>query len=1532
MKHKKLLFLFLGLVFPMLGWAQLSGNYTINPAGSPTPPNFISFTAAVSALTTQGVSGHTTFTVSPGTYTETFTITSIPGAGSNATVTFQSSSGPENCIVSFNTAAGGIAIGTVNLRGARYVSFKGITMRNIQAANSAALHIFAGDGSGTYDVRAEYLNFDNCHFVVDTTNTAANRFGVLIANNNAWAGYSGRTTLAHKVMFKKCLFKGGSDGLGVLPSGTANWYSFPVDSISVDSSEAVQQRSYGLEFWGCKNISVTNSRIHQMRTGDGNASAVRINHSLEFNVRGNYIICGHRIGMWLDVGGNPATFGPSYVVNNYIVTGGATNQAAYLTGSKNVRYYHNTFLASGAGGVGVDFNGAIAGNEFVNNIITAGTNTNVNVFNSPNTAGGFTALDYNVYYGANGGDVRFYWGTNYTGLNAWKTAVPAFNVNAVFGVTTFAANSPEITDPATARTGTNLGITTDIFGQTRAAAPTIGAYEYIPPAPMVGIYTINPSGSGTRNFTSFGAVVDALHTLGISGHVIFEVSPAIYAERFALGNVTGSGPNARITFEHAGSPASCVVEYNSSLPSPAPIAIGTVNLQGARYVSFKGITMRNIQAANSAALHIFAGDGSGTYDVRAEYLNFDNCHFVVDTTNTTGNRYGVFISNNNSWNGYSGRTVLAHKVTFRKCLFKGGSDGIGVLPSGTANWYSFPVDSISVDSSEAVLQRSYGLEFWGCKNVSVTNSRIHQMRTGDGSASALRFFHSLEFDVRNNYIICGHRIGLWLDIGGNPATFAPSYVVNNYIVSSGATNQAAYLTGSKNVRYYHNTFLSSGTGGVGVDFNGAITGNEFVNNIITAGTNTNVNVFNSPNTAGGFTALDYNVYYGANGGDVRFYWGTNYTGLNAWKTAVPAFNINAVFGVTTFAANSPEITDPATARAGTNLGITTDIFGQTRAAAPTIGAYEYPLPPAPGQPGPFIVKTDTICNPPQSGVRYTINSVPGATAYEWESNGGWWNIAGAGAGVTFTGGPDDTSVLIEFMASANTGFLTVRPKNAGGTGPGQTIQVVVLITPQPPGAFTTSSATVCQGQSGVTYTVPNVAGVTYNWSYSGTGATINGSGNSVTVDFSASATNGNLQVTASNTCGASTARSIAVTVNPLPTQPDAFTASSANVCAGQTGVVYTVPNVANTTYNWSYTGTGATINGSGNSVTVDFSAGATNGVLGVTATNSCGTSPARTQSVTVNPLPVVTVTPSAPADICAGDTVTLTAGSGTGYSYEWKDGAGTVVGNAIAYDALTTGDYRVVVTTTANCTDSSNLISVTVLPVPQISLTPGDTAFCEGGIITLHAVTTDTGLNYRWKNGNNTIPQATADFLEINASGAYSVVAGRTHIAGCMDSSTAVTVTVHPLPVVSVNWDGLLLHATPGYTGYQWHTGGQSIAGATDSTYEPSANGSFTVTVTDSNNCSALSAVIQADNVSVTSFSVSGNHVQVYPNPAGHTVYINAPVDVDVMILSMDGKMLQHTLSAQKLDISHLPDGVYLLRITHDGICLKHERLTKTGR
>ena len=87
-----------------------------------------------------------------------------------------------------------------------------------------------------------------------------------------------------------------------------------------------------------------------------------------------------------------------------------------------------------------------------------------------------------------------------------------------------------------------------------------------------------------------------------------------------------------------------------------------------------------------------------------------------------------------------------------------------------------------------------------------------------------------------------------------------------------------------------------------------------------------------------------------------------------------------------------------------------------------------------------------------------------------------------------------------------------------------------------------------------------------------------------------------------------------------PLQPSTFTVSSTSVNQGQTAVVYSVANDATaSSYSWTYSGTGAVITGTSNSVSIDFSSTATSGTLTVAATSGCGTSIARTLDITVVP-------------------------------------------------------------------------------------------------------------------------------------------------------------------------------------------------------------------------------------------------------------------------------------------------------------------------
>jgi hypothetical protein len=319
-------------------------------------------------------------------------------------------------------------------------------------------------------------------------------------------------------------------------------------------------------------------------------------------------------------------------------------------------------------------------------------------------------------------------------------------------------------------------------------------------------------------------------------------------------------------------------------------------------------------------------------------------------------------------------------------------------------------------------------------------------------------------------------------------------------------------------------------------------------------------------------------------------------------------------------------------------------------------------------------------------------------------------------------------------------------------------------------------------------------------------------------------------------------------------------------------------------------------------------------------------------AVTVHPKPSATIaSPTGSVALCQGRDTMLTAGSGIGYSYEWKNAQG-VVGSGINYTAATTGNYYVVVTDANNCKDSSTALSVTVHPRPQISITPGDTAFCAGGFVRLEGVSPDTGLGYRWKEGNDDMPLATASFVEITETGVYSVVATRTAVPGCSDSSAPVTVTVHPLPDAPVNWDGSTLHTDPGHASYQWLISGQPVPGATNSSFTPGVQGTYSVRVTDANGCTSTSAPLQ---VQLGIGTISGEQIHIYPNPVQSFLYLRSAAPVVVSIYSMEGRMIIRQEGATlTMDMTSFPDGVYVIRVTdkEGSLVLQDKLIKQTGQ
>ena len=95
---------------------------------------------------------------------------------------------------------------------------------------------------------------------------------------------------------------------------------------------------------------------------------------------------------------------------------------------------------------------------------------------------------------------------------------------------------------------------------------------------------------------------------------------------------------------------------------------------------------------------------------------------------------------------------------------------------------------------------------------------------------------------------------------------------------------------------------------------------------------------------------------------------------------------------------------------------------------------------------------------------------------------------------------------------------------------------------------------VCQGENARVYSVPPIVGATqYNWTVPVGVTIVSGQGtNSITVNFSTTAMNGNIQVSGYNNCGDGIPSTLAFTVDPLPVGAGAITGLTP-VCQGMSG-------------------------------------------------------------------------------------------------------------------------------------------------------------------------------------------------------------------------------------------------------------------------------------------------------------------------------------------------------------------------------------------
>jgi hypothetical protein len=574
--------------------------------------------------------------------------------------------------------------------------------------------------------------------------------------------------------------------------------------------------------------------------------------------------------------------------------------------------------------------------------------------------------------------------------------------------------------------------------------------------------------------------------------------------------------------------------------------------------------------------------------------------------------------------------------------------------------------------------------------------------------------------------------------------------------------------------------------------------------------------------------------------------------------------------------------------------------------------------------------TVTICN----GETATLTASGGST-YAWNQNGG-------------------SSAVATFSPSVPTTY-TVTVTNANNCT--ATASATVTVNAIPLAAISPASPSICNGAS-QQLTASGTGAGTYVWNNN------LGSGAAKTVSPTTTTT---YTVTVTNSANCTATASATVTVNTVTASINGPTTICAGLQATLTasgGTSYAWSNsggsnaqatfspTSTTTYTVTVTGAGSCTATASQTVSVQSAptatiSGATEICAGESATltanggntytwaNSLGSNAAITVSPTTNTTYQVTVSIGANCTASASHSVTVkqpTASTlneticfGDSYTFNGETLVQSVtrkdtLANAAGCDSIITLNLTVLnkIETTINaqiCTGQTYDFKGQQLSQANTYLdTLQSTLGCDS-FVTLHLVVNSflassvsasicAGESYTFNGQQLTVADQYLDTLL--SSG------------GC-DSIVTLTLTVNSLPTPTITQNGNQL-STQTFANYQWQLNGSDINNAQAQNHTATANGNYTVEVTDANGCSNTSSAVNVTGVGIEDVRLGDVRFKMYPNPATTVLNVECDEEIEsIEIVDVIGRVLVNqtkisTLTTQ-LSTDFLAEATYFVHI-----------------
>ena len=599
-----------------------------------------------------------------------------------------------------------------------------------------------------------------------------------------------------------------------------------------------------------------------------------------------------------------------------------------------------------------------------------------------------------------------------------------------------------------------------------------------------------------------------------------------------------------------------------------------------------------------------------------------------------------------------------------------------------------------------------------------------------------------------------------------------------------------------------------------------------------------------------------------------------------------------------------------------------------------------------------------VCNTTSTAtVVFGTTNTGGTTTYAWTNDTPGIGLLASGTGniASFTAVNTGTSPVVATIVVTP----TFTNGAVGCAGPTKTFTITV----NPTGQVTQPvDQVVCNGAATtVTFATVNTGGTTtYAWANNnpGIGLPPSGTGN---ISFNAintgtSPVTATFTVTPTFTNGAvgcaGPSKTFTITVNPTGqvNQP-----SSQVLChnTSTNAIVFsTVNSGGTTTYAWTNSAPSIGLPASGSGNILSFTAINTGTVpviatIVVTPTFTNGSTgcagPTRTFTITVNPLPVPTITGQT-SNICPGSGYTYYSTEYGNSNYIWTISPGEIIvtGQGTAQvEVYWTGSgpqwIAVSYTYPSGCTPAaSTQLNLNVIYIPgQAGTITGTDTVCAGTPNVVYSVDTISNATvYLWTlpagasivsgSGTNSI---TVNFASNALSGNITVCGNNICGNGAVSTPFAVMVNpIPPRPAVTANGYTLTSSAS---NGNQWYHNGNAVAGATQQVYIVPATdpGHYWTIVTLSECTSDSSNHVYIAGVGIRENKNLSFNVYPVPNNGVFTAEVSSGYSESyhIQIYNTLGVMVYKTEDfrvagkhEEIIDVSFLPAGIYSVVFKND--------------